>query len=369
MLFFRKIFNFCSFNNLQIHDSLKEQLNALKIKKPSPIQKLSINILKSMKYQNYYMAAQTGTGKTLAYLLPIISLLKENTNKKALIIAPTKELSKQIEKECLKLKFVNIYNLQGKINNLQNEEIYNKHQLFIGNNLNQIQIQKNLLFCVIDEIDSFIEFGFKNELKEKILEIQNQETKGIFVSANYNKQLNYFFQETFQQRNQLKLILEQKTNQNLENIEHEFAFHENEIEKKQNFQGLIKEFKNQRILVFANSNISINDICKLLQEIKYTNYVIYNGTQQTEEREQSLDKFQKQQAKIMISTNLASKGLDFPFLKYVINFDFPINGFEYINRAGRTGRAGKNGTVISLYGKQDVKLVEQIEMDKYNIQL
>ncbi|EAS07110.2 type III restriction enzyme, res subunit (macronuclear) [Tetrahymena thermophila SB210] len=391
--------------NYNIHEKIKKALESQNIFTPSPIQDLAIPALLNQNHNNFFLAAQTGTGKTLAYLIPIISQFKKleeaNHNQRLttpnrpsiIIIVPTKELANQLEDECKKLIHFAKFTCLG----VNNSKVFMREKKALDEGVDVLigtpdRIERhrekgnlflsNVSYFVVDEADTFLDSGYKEVIETYIKTITHRQEqikegnysknipKMIFVSATYTGQLRLLFESSFDNFKKIKLIIDKKTHMNLQHIEHEFI-HCQGIDKKEPITKLLKEImpKAQKqdgsIMIFCNSIPSCRSLDYTLSEEGY-DVVSFHGDIPKRLRIQNFDRFKSRESKIMICTDLASRGLDFPFLTHVVNYDFPITTSDYLHRAGRTGRAGRKGSVISLYHNKDNNIINELKKSHDN---
>lgn len=269
-----------SFNSYGLHQNLLSALNELQIHTPSPIQQLAMpNLLKS-SHEHYYIAAQTGTGKTLAYLLPILHLLKQEEGNQgkmtqpnrpfAVILVPSKELSEQTLSICksfihfikLKAGAIGLSRTYSQEKKMLNEGVdilistidrFEKHR-----SQNNVFLSKTR-FLVIDEADALMDGGFKEIIQEYMrISLKNQ-IKTVFVSATFTTPLEKMFNETFGKNSEsLKKIIEKNTHLNLSNLHHEFI-HIKDLDKQAPLIKILKEYKEKikktdgATMIFCNS--------------------------------------------------------------------------------------------------------------------
>lgn len=269
-----------SFTSYGLHENLVSALKELEIHTPSPIQQLAMpNLLKS-PHEHFYIAAQTGTGKTLAYLLPILHLLKKEEGNQgkitianrpfAVILVPSKELTEQTLSICK--SFIHFIKLKAGAIGLSRTYSQEKKMLNEGvdilittiDRFERHRAQNNVFlskakFLVIDEADTLIDGGFKEIIQEYIrISLKNQ-IKTIFVSATFTTPLEKMFNESFGKNSEsLKKIIEKNTHLNLSNLHHEFI-HIKDLDKQAPLIKILKEYKDKikktdgATMIFCNS--------------------------------------------------------------------------------------------------------------------
>ena len=358
---------------------------------PTPIQSVSIPIIYENK--NIIAVSETGSGKTLSYLIPCFhnSLLKklQNIDKcfKIIIILPTKELSKQIYNESLlfnkyycennlKIKYINtsvILSINTEYTNfIKNTDVY------IGtpnNILKLINLCKNdilniLSYIVFDESDKFFELGFIESIEQILQQISKIPTiSKIFFSATISENLITIINNNY--ADSIKIRIGSK-NLPAKNIIQEFVYCSNE-------EGKINELKNIfhgqidfPVLVFIDG---VSKIKYVYKKIKYEcpNIECMFSKMNKKEREEQINKFRVGDIFVLLCSDLLSRGIDFKNVKTIINYDCPYKITNYIHRIGRTGRAGKKGTAITFIEEKDndnlfyiSKLINDMKNENYN---
>jgi superfamily II DNA/RNA helicase len=228
----------------------------------------------------------------------------------------------------------------------------------------------NLETLVIDEFDTFVDSGMEaniRKLLEQYLSVGPRQV--IFASATVTKQMKAlaadFFGAGTDPAHDFKELIEKSTHMNLQNLKHEFI-HIADYDKIKPLKLLIKEFKkyqrkhNTSAIVFCNSVASARAIEHALSE-EGLKTASMHGDIPPRMRERNFEDFKVQKAEVLVATDLASRGLDIPFVSHIINFDFPKSNSDYLHRAGRAGRAGRPGFVLSLYRERDQPVLEAMK--------
>ncbi|BBA84990.1 DEAD/DEAH box helicase [Candidatus Nardonella dryophthoridicola] len=344
--------NNLSFNDLGINNKfLIDKINNLNYK-PFPVQiKCIPEILNNI---NIVGIANTGSGKTLSFVLPILEILY-NKNINIIILEPTRELSLQVEKvfkifinDINKIKIANLYGGVGYTNQL---EILKKNpQIIIGTPGRIIDhIKKknlninNISIVVIDESDEMLKMGFINDIKFILSNIKNK-YQIILFSATMP---NYIYTNIIDKiiKKYKKITVENKFDIK-PNIKQEYCIINNDNNKNLILTKMIEINKNLgSIIIFVNRKISTIELSNYLKNLGYnTSYL--NGDLIQKIRERTIELFKKSKIDILVATDIASRGIDIDNINLVINYDSPNNLETYIHRIGRTGRAGRSGKSI-----------------------
>ena len=373
------------FSELGLLPGLVECLEKAGIKLPTSIQSQVIPSVLPFKHHHLF-TAQTGTGKTLAYMLPTLHLLKsqELAQKKpltmplsprALVIVPNRELTMQLEdvmklfKHNVRLKALGV--MSGQKWGIEEKELREGVDLVFGtpdriekhikNGTMQIG---NLAHLVVDETDTLLDAGYSKYIKT----LTSLDTKFTFVSATFPKHMQDFISKhySFSQGHNLpyiKKFIEAKTHLNLSHLKHEFI-QLKEYDKNPSFLQKLQEIHSSvrasGCMVFCNSIQSARATQHFLNGNGFE-AVSLHGEIPPKRRLEYIEKFKSKKAHYLVCTDLASRGLDFPFIKYVIQYDFPKTVSDYVHRAGRTGRAGSSGTVITFYRNKNYPVIKELQ--------
>ncbi len=350
-------------------------LKALAIKGyaiPSPIQEKAIPVLLNKK--DVLGSAQTGTGKTAAFAVPILQNIylekrEENTNKKkikALIIAPTRELALQIYDNFVEYsKFLNINStvVYGGIKQArQVRDLQRGVDILVatpGRLLDLIQQGKLSLshvnYLVLDEADRMLDMGFINDVK-KIVSMVKRDRQTMLFSATMPKAILNFANGLLQNPVRIQVTPVEET---IDVIKQSVYY----VSKQSKAKLLIKLLENEElksVLVFSRTKHGANDIVKHLANASINASAIH-GNKSQGARQKALNEFKKKQIRVLVATDIAARGIDVDELSHVINYDLPEVPETYIHRIGRTGRAGNNGVTIAFCSPNQYDLLLDIE--------
>jgi len=356
-----------SFNKYNFNQDLLKSIEELGFNKPTPIQDKVIPQILSSK-TDIIATAQTGTGKTAAFGLPIIQLT-DNKNKdiECVILCPTRELCLQITKDlnayCKYKKYYRalpIYggtNIQSQIKSLkQNPKII----VCTPGRLNDLIKRKRLdlsfvKYFVLDEADEMLSMGFKSEI-DKILDKTPLDRKIYLFSATLSLRVKKIT-ETYME-NPL-LISTSPANKGAETVKHIYY-----ISNKDKRYGIISNIidinKNIYAIIFCRTRRETKDISNKLINDNYKVQVLNGDLSQTE-RDRVMNQFRTKNINILVATDVASRGIDVNNLSHIINYNLPDDPEVYIHRSGRTGRAGKQGLSIVFVSKREYRRLKEIE--------
>ena len=379
-----------SFQNYNFIESINKYLDEKQVTTPSPVQQLVFEhfIAGKNRSEACFIGGPTGSGKTLAYLLPLIQQLKEEEKQfetifclprrpRIIVLAPSKELIDQIfgvAKDISHYSKLKVEKIDVARSWKKNTDNLKDGVDVLVTNLNKLQrlvrekkvYLSNVSQVIIDEADVFIECGEAEYLQDMIeLLSYNEEgaseVKYSFVSATLTKKLKLFMDTLFDKK--VKYLLTDESYVNLANIDHEF-YHvgsENRLELlKKQLGALFTKKADSYYIVFCNSVAACRAVDYYLKKEGFDAGALH-GEMPSRLRHDVYRSFRDKKMKLLVTSDLGARGLDFAFLDGVVNFDFPKTINDYIHRAGRTGRIGNKGLVVSLYYNKNLSVVKELE--------
>lgn len=354
-----------SFYKLGLKGDLVYALEYQDIFDPTPIQKLAIPEI--LKHKDLLAEAQTGTGKTLSFLLPIFQDIElESTGIQAMIVTPTRELALQITEEANKLAFIKPLNILaaygGQDVNAQLHKLKNNIHIVIGTPgriLDHIRreslVLDKLKTFVVDEADQLFHIGFKVELKEIIKNLPVSKQMLCF-SATLSQRVNSFSMNYLNDPVHVTAPREQVT---LDNIS-QCIIESSGRKKMDEFEKLLKIEKPTKAIIFCRSRKGAEALCNEMKEKGYSTESLHGGLTQAK-REFNMKAFRDNNYTYMIATDVAARGLDVKGVSHVFNYNLPDEPENYIHRIGRTGRANAEGKSFIIYTKKDELRLKAIE--------
>ena len=355
-----------SFSHFKLDDKIMKSIKELGFKKPTPIQSKVIPHL-LLSNQDLIATAQTGTGKTAAFGLPLLQLTDTNSNKiQTLILCPTRELCLQIGKELSTyskyLKSINILSVYGgaKIDK-QIRSLKKGPQIIVGTpGRTKDLIRRKKLFLenikrlVLDESDEMLSMGFKDDL-EFIIKSASKEKQILLFSATMNSKVDAVTKKYM--KNSLKISVA-SVNRAAENVDHIFYM----VQARDRYE-VVKRIAdmNPNIygIVFCRTRKETKEVANKLMNDHYNADTIHGDLTQNE-RDDVMRRFRKRQLQILVATDVAARGLDVEDLTHVINYNLPDDEI-YVHRSGRTGRAGRNGISIAIIHGREHRRIKEIE--------
>jgi len=326
-----------------------------------------------MKGLDIIGASKSGTGKTIAYTLPILNKLQkivkeENKVIRALVVVPTIELCDQVTRtftthgKHLNLKVAKIQG--GTPKSIQLERLKKGTDIIVatpGRLQDFISDKKinleNVNTIVLDEADTMLELGFRNEIKS-ILETCAKQRQIMLFSATISQNIKRLGKEFLRE----PAIVEVSNRRDLVNVITHRAYKVDKKRKEELVAKLIQDFEMQQLLLFTNTKESANKIFEYLKSQKIHTTIIH-GDRTRGERAKALGLLKAEKTQVLVATDIAARGVDIQELPFVINFDIPEKTDSYTHRVGRTGRANHKGMVISLLTINDYARFSEIEKD------
>jgi ATP-dependent RNA helicase RhlE len=358
-----------SFEDLKIHKSQFKALDDLGIENPTPIQIKALPVILSGR--DMVGLAQTGTGKTFAYLLPILKVLpySDQIQPRVLILVPTRELVVQVVEAVKSLTTyqnirvagvyggVNINNQKQTVSEGLDILVATPGRLFdlaVSGLLRLASIQK----LVIDEVDEMLFIGFRPQLIN-IIDILPKKRQNILFSATLTEDVEKIIESFFKNPKKIEIV---PIGTPLEKIIQKGYAVPNYNTKVNFLKVLLKEKSLEKVLVFVkNKRIADRLFENLKEDFKEDINLIHSNKSQNF-RFNAIDQFQNNVHRILIATDIVSRGMDITGVTHVINFDTPNYAEQYIHRIGRTGRARKNGMAITLFTEKEEEAILEIEI-------
>ena len=357
-----------TFANLGLSDSLLSAVEKTGYTKPTPIQEKAIPVI--LEGLDVMAAAQTGTGKTAGFTLPLLQLLSGETNKKpdtmrALVLTPTRELAAQIQ-DSIETYGTN-ENLRsgvvfGGVNiNPQKTMLRKSLDILVATpgRLLDLHQQRSVHFdkvdiLILDEADRMLDMGFIRDIR-KILALLPKKRQNLMFSATFSDDIRKLAKTICHQPVEIDVA---PRNSTVEIITQRMYL----VEKQQKAQLLsaILRSNTSQTLVFSRTKHGANNLVKKLSKDGITAAAIHGNKSQAQ-RTKALDSFKQDSIQVLVATDIAARGIDIHQLESVINFDLPHVPEDYVHRIGRTGRAGAEGLAISLVSSDERKQLRDIE--------
>ena len=338
------------YEEFDILDILKKNIRKKGYKNPTKIQFEAIPHV--LKGEDILGLASTGSGKTAAFLIPMINKVLKDPSQKCLIIVPTRELASQIQDEFRDLnRDTNLYSaliIGGKKVNKQINQLKRKPQFIMGTpgRLKDLYERKILDLSkynnvVLDEVDRMLDMGFIGDIKFIISKLRDKK-QTLFFSATMSKDAETIANTLLS--NPVRVQVEKESPQNT--VDQDIVRFKSQDSKIENLKELLREKQFKKVLIFSRTKRGADKISKKLYQDGFRVNSIHGDKTQSK-RQRVLSDFKTNKIDILIATDVAARGLDIPNVSHVINYDEPENYQDYIHRIGRTGRAGKKGNALT----------------------
>ncbi|MEG1615579.1 MAG: DEAD/DEAH box helicase [Bacteroidales bacterium] len=363
-----------NFEKLNLIEPLVEALHKENIVVPTPIQQAAIPVL--LEGKDILAFSQTGTGKTAAFLLPILqqlSLSDPLQGIKALVLAPTRELAAQIDKNLtsygnlLNITHLTVYGgipIEEQLEVLQNVpdiliatpgrllDLLNRDAL----TLNQIS------HFVLDEADRMLDMGFQEDL-DQLLTLLPERRQSMLFSATLPPQIRSLADKLLKNPVEIKTEISCQANEQVE----QRVYHIERANKSLLMIDLLRKLDDKPAIIFTKTRNSADKLHLVLKEAGFDADRIHSDRSQ-KAREEILTSFRNKELQFLIATDIAARGIDIPHLEHVFNYELPQCAESYVHRIGRTGRAGKEGFAITLCEPEELAMLIEIrKLIRFNI--
>ncbi|MGC1632177.1 MAG: DEAD/DEAH box helicase [Gelidibacter sp.] len=358
-----------SFNSLGLSDALLKAISKQGYTTPSPIQQKAIPLV--LEGKDVLASAQTGTGKTAGFTLPLLQLLSEgkplrHRPVRALVLTPTRELAAQVYEnvrqysEYLDIRSTVIF---GGVNqNPQVATLRNGIDVLIATpgRLLDLHNQRllslaNVEILVLDEADRMLDMGFLRDIR-KIMAVMPAKRQNLLFSATFSKDIKALANDIL---NHPVLVEATPENTTVEAIDQQ-VYRVAKSLKADLLVKLIKDGNWEQVLVFTRTKHGANKLTQKLISSQITAMAIH-GNKSQGARTKALEGFKKGTVRVLVATDIAARGLDIPLLPHVVNFELPNISEDYVHRIGRTGRAGASGLAVSLVSADETTFLRDIE--------
>ncbi|MDK4681203.1 DEAD/DEAH box helicase [Kingella negevensis] len=361
------------FSKLGLGNEIAQALAEQGYETPTPIQAAAIP--KALAGHDLLAAAQTGTGKTAAFMLPSLERLKRYANASAspamhpvrmLVLTPTRELADQIDQNTRSyMKYLPLHHtvLFGGMNmDKQTADLRSGCEIVVATvgrlldhikqrniNLNKVEI------VVLDEADRMLDMGFVDEIRA-IMKMLPKQRQTLLFSATFAPAIRKLAQEFMNSPETVEVAAQNTTNANVE----EHVISVDTFRKRELLERLIVDLKMNQVIVFCKTKQSADQVSRdLIRRGLSANAIHGDKSQQT--RLEVLNQFKSGELRVLVATDVAARGLDIAELPFVINYELPTQAEDYVHRIGRTGRAGADGVAISLMDETEQKMYDAIK--------
>ena len=356
-----------TFEQYKLHKTILKALDLLGLKQPTPVQQ---QVIPQVLVQKDLIAqAQTGSGKTAAYAIPLCQLVDWDENKpQVMILTPTRELAMQVQQEVLdigKLKRIKIPALYGKHSfRMQEKDLKQKSHMVVGTPGRVLDhLERGTLYTgyikylVIDEADEMLHMGFIEQV-EQILSYLPDDRVTLLFSATMPKEVERLAQQYLKEPLRIKIEGEAISSRKISHGWYDCA----DTDRMELLMNLLKVHNPDSCIIFANMRSEVEAIYDALWDDGFSCARLHGGMEQWERTEVMRD-FKKGLFRYLVATDVAARGIDVENISLVVNYELPPERETYIHRIGRTGRAGLTGEAISLlegWEKSDLTYIEKL---------
>jgi len=359
-----------SFESLGLRAELLSAIAALGYTTPTPIQTAAIPVV--FEGCDLLAGAQTGTGKTAAFALPIVQMLAENIPRekrrkpRALVLVPTRELAAQVSEQMnnfarrLSLRSTMIYGgvtIQAQIDRLHRGVdivVATPGRLLDHAERGTVNLSR-IKYLVLDEADRMLDLGFIDDI-QRVAEYLPEKRQTLLFSATYSKTIKQLADELLDHPRRIEVarrnIAADAVTQAIYQVE--------KSRKREMISLMIRKGNWNQVLVFARTRYGADKLTEELLFDGITAAAIHSNKSQSL-RTRTLAQFKRGEFRVLVATDVAARGLDIEHLPHVVNYDLPQVAEDYVHRIGRTGRAGENGVALSLVSPEELPLLQAIE--------
>jgi superfamily II DNA/RNA helicase len=339
-----------SFQDFQMEPLLKKNLARKNFKFPSPIQDQAIP--QGLSGSDVIGIANTGTGKTIAFGIPVLNKLLKDKNSRVIIMAPTRELAQQILDEFKILtrgsRLFWALLIGGTSMGKQLNDLRKNPQIIIGtpgriqDHIKRKSLNlKNVNLVVLDEVDRMLDMGFIQDMRTILTKLAPQR-QSFFFSATMNEKVKVLINEFANQ----PVTISVKTGDTSDNIEQNIVKYKSDEDKFQKLNDILSDDKRNKILIFDETKRGVDKLNKSLRANGFRVDATH-GDKNQNQRKRILARFKATQISILVATDVAARGIDVKDITHVINYSTPQSYDDYIHRIGRAGRAGKIGYALT----------------------
>ncbi|MDO4956467.1 MAG: DEAD/DEAH box helicase, partial [Bacteroidales bacterium] len=358
------------FYDLDLHDNVLDALDAMNFVECTPVQEHTIPVI--LEGNDLIGVAQTGTGKTAAYLLPVLSKLCEGGYPEdainCVIMSPTRELAQQIDQQMegfsyfMPFSSVAVYGGNDGIRFEQEKRsmrlgadvlIATPGRLISHLSLGHLDLSR-VSFFILDEADRMLDMGFYDDIMT-IVKALPPTRQTLLFSATMPKEIQQLAQNILKNPVEIKLAVSKPA----EKIQ-QAAYICYETQKLGLIQQLFKNEKPERVIIFASSKLKVKEVAKALVRMKLNVGDMHSDLDQSQ-RDEVMRKFKNQHIDILVATDIVARGIDIDDITLVINYDVPHDAEDYVHRIGRTARANRDGRALTFVSVDDQRRFKQIE--------
>lgn len=358
------------FSELKLEDSVLQAIDAMCFNECTPVQEHTIPLI--LEGKDLIGVAQTGTGKTAAYLLPVLNQLSKGNHEadaiNCIIMSPTRELAQQIDQQMegfsyfMPISSVAVYGGNDGIRFEQEKRgltlgadvvIATPGRLISHLNLGYVDLSR-VSFFILDEADRMLDMGFYDDIMQ-IVKYLPKERQTIMFSATMPAKIQQLAKTILKDPEEIKLAVSRPADKILQSA---YVCHERQ--KLGIIQNLFTDYIPERVLIFASSKLKVKEVTQALKRLKLNVGEMHSDLEQ-QQRDFIMHEFKNRRINILIATDIVSRGIDIDDIRLVINFDVPHDSEDYVHRIGRTARANNDGCAITFVSEKEQNKFKAIE--------
>ncbi len=359
-----------NFTDLDLEDCILDALDAMNFQECTPVQEHAIPIL--LEGKDLIGVAQTGTGKTAAYLLPVLNQLSKGTYKEdainCVVMAPTRELAQQIDQQIegfsyfMPVSSVAIYGGNDGIRYEQEKKglalgadiiIATPGRLISHLNLGNVDLS-HVSFFILDEADRMLDMGFFDDIMQIVKKLP-KERQTIMFSATMPEKIKQLAKTILNDPVEVKIAVSKPADKIIQT-----AYVCYERQKLGIIQSLFNETKPEKVIIFASSKLKVKDVTKALMRLHLNVGEMHSDLDQ-KQRDHIMHEFKNGRIDILVATDIVARGIDIDDIRLVINYDVPHDCEDYVHRIGRTARANHDGCAITFISEKEQGSFKMIE--------
>ena len=355
------------FKDYPIHPSILQAIEELGYKRPTDIQyKVIPHILNG---EDVMAVAPTGTGKTAAFAIPLLHKVNGYARKsgvQVLVMVPTRELARQIEQVFLDLSkhlSISILSLIGGVEQeSQIKKLKENTQILITTPGRMFDLIaqgfldiSTVKMWVLDEADLMLDLGFARDIVDAKRKLPRY-LQTLFFTATINKKIKSLAYDVVKDAIRIQIT---PGNPVSKNVDHQVMMVEMD-DKRFFLENILSEYPEERFMIFVRTKVRAERVQKAMERIGISVEILHGGKEQSE-RFNTLERFRSGENKVLVTTDVACRGIDIPEVDYVINYDLPDNPENYVHRCGRTGRGNRRGQALSFCSTGELPMLETIE--------
>lgn len=358
------------FDQYHISPEIKRSLEELGFRKPTDIQFRAIPSI--LKKEDVLAIAQTGTGKTAAFAIPVLHMLQQQQRRKdkgqvsCLVMVPTRELAGQIAEVFTQIGKYTKLSILGMFGGVDQDPQVSKlkrgvdvliatpGRMFDLINQEHLDLSRTDIL-ILDEADHMLDLGFIKDIRDVVQQLPRRH-QTLFFSATIDKNIKELSYSLV--NNPVRIQISPKDPVS-KNVDHSVAYVEMD-DKRFFLERLVREFPESKILVFVRTKVRAERVHSAMQRVQVDTLTMHGGKEQ-DDRLQVMEEFRSGKTKILIATDVSARGIDIPGVDYVVNYDLPDVPENYVHRVGRTGRGVQKGQAVSFCSTEEKPLLKAIE--------